>query len=683
MSKIKNNYLFAVLLIIIVGFIITSSSLKKFDCDEFEAIHTTWKVASGENIYSDFFQNHNPFFYYLLAPVVLISGAKIATLYVLRFILALIFLLILFFIYKIGEIAFDKVTGKTALILAVPSLLFFKGAEIRPDIPMLLFELAGFYFLLAFFKNKKITYLIISGVLFSFSFLFLQKAIVFIFLIYIMIIYKLIRGTIRFKHLLFFTLAIIATLIPYFSYLFLTSQFDQYYQCCFSINRQWLVADHYSLNFVSYFIHIFESLISIIVLFFIALPFCRKDENHIWIILFSFSLFAFVATAKYPWAEYFLQSISLLVLISAYALKIIFKKNNYIFMSAFLIILSPSYFYLNNPITGIKRSVQKARYVLNITSTNDIVYDPYLHFNLFYNKDVSYYWMKYRGFKTDYISEAYYFIKTKKPKIISVYRGVINPRYPFITRHYYKSQKYRDLYIIKPHYLNDSIILKHYLKEGKEYLIPLIDAMSPTSLDFETVKNVGNKFFINKHYKRAKYWLRHALSKNPFCELCILDLGLIYKDENNQRKVEFWREKLHEIRKLGVGPFEFEKGSILEKFVLKQTKFYKNQSFPIVLYIDAPTLDRDHTAFVSFEKNGNFYFAKDFSLDSAVSYHEINKISGLIKIPQNIPSGTYNIYFTFRIPRTDYRYKVIKNKKATKSRKIMIKKITIEDRNTL
>jgi len=678
-SKIKHNYLFSVLLIILIIFIFTCSFSKKFDCDEFEAIHSTWKVASGEIIYIDFFQNHNPFFYYLLAPVVLASGAKIATLYTARFVLALMFLMILLFIYKIGVTSFDEVTGKTALILAVPSLLFLRGVEIRPDIAMLLFELAGFYCLLVFFINKKVIYIIISGALFSFAFLFLQKALVFIFLVYVMNIYKVIKGKIEFKHLSFFTLAMVLVFLPYFLYLVFTFQLEQYYHCCVTINRQWLTAQHFTLLFASYFMVIFKPLTPVTVLFFVSLPFSLKTENQKWIFLFVIALFMFVATSKYFWPQYFLPSIALLVIISAHALKNIFRKENYVLVSAFLIILYPLYFYLNNPITKTKRSVQKARYVLNITSQNDIVYDPYLHFNLFYNKDIGYYWMINGGLETNYLSEAYYFIKTKKPKIISLHNVFVNPRHPCFVRYYYHSMKYPDLYIIKPHYLINNIILDYYLKTEKEYLIPLIDAMSPTSLDFETVKNVGNKFFKNKYYKRAKYWLRLALSKNPFCRLCIVNLELIYRAENNLNEAEFWQKKLREVQKMGIGPFEFERGSILEKFVIGKTKYVKDQLVPIILYIDATAFDSDHTAFVSFEKNDNLYFAKDFSLDSAVSYCEISKISGSIRIPQNIPTGVYNLYFTFRIPKTDYRYKLIRNKKLIKLRKIMIKKIIVEN----
>ncbi len=54
------------------------------NCDELEAIHSSWKTLQGEKIYIDFFQNHHPFFYYLMLPVIAIFKESIATIIVLR-----------------------------------------------------------------------------------------------------------------------------------------------------------------------------------------------------------------------------------------------------------------------------------------------------------------------------------------------------------------------------------------------------------------------------------------------------------------------------------------------------------------------------------------------------------------------------------------------------------------------
>ena len=40
-----------------------------FDHDEFEAIHTTWKILKGQVIYIDFFQQKPPFFHITMIPL--------------------------------------------------------------------------------------------------------------------------------------------------------------------------------------------------------------------------------------------------------------------------------------------------------------------------------------------------------------------------------------------------------------------------------------------------------------------------------------------------------------------------------------------------------------------------------------------------------------------------------------
>ena len=55
------------------------SALASLNHDELEAVHTAWKTVQGEVIYADFFQHHHPLFYAWLAPVIMLSGERAAT----------------------------------------------------------------------------------------------------------------------------------------------------------------------------------------------------------------------------------------------------------------------------------------------------------------------------------------------------------------------------------------------------------------------------------------------------------------------------------------------------------------------------------------------------------------------------------------------------------------------------
>ena len=175
--------------------------------DEFEAIHTAWKVANGKILYIDFFQNHNPLFYYFLSFFLSIFGAHIYTLYILRLLLLLIFLLSIFYIYTIGKLTFDRQTGIIASILSIPALVAFNGIEIDPDVPMLFLELMSLCFLFLFQKSKKTYFLSLSSFSLALSFLTLQKSIALIIIVYIYLIYMLFAEKITLKTLSYLVLS--------------------------------------------------------------------------------------------------------------------------------------------------------------------------------------------------------------------------------------------------------------------------------------------------------------------------------------------------------------------------------------------------------------------------------------------------------------------------------------------
>jgi 4-amino-4-deoxy-L-arabinose transferase-like glycosyltransferase len=105
--------LFGVLLVVIMF----NSLNRWFDHDEFEAVHTSWKILHGEEIYVDFFNHKHPFFYYLLTPVIAILGENTDTIIAIRVIIFFMLLLIFFVTYHFSVKVFNKETGIISLIL--------------------------------------------------------------------------------------------------------------------------------------------------------------------------------------------------------------------------------------------------------------------------------------------------------------------------------------------------------------------------------------------------------------------------------------------------------------------------------------------------------------------------------------------------------------------------------------
>ncbi|OQX52846.1 MAG: hypothetical protein B5M53_07695, partial [Candidatus Cloacimonas sp. 4484_209] len=130
---------------------------------------------------------------------------------------------------------------------------------------------------------------------------------------------------------------------------------------------------------------------------------------------------------------------------------------------------------------------------------------------------------------------------------------------------------------------------------------------------------------------------------------------------------------LKNLQPLTHGPFPFEDGGSLDA-VSFSSKAQKRNSIQIELFVHPPSTFHGCTAFLSFYKNGSFYFGKDLNLTNFKPLGELYAYTGKISIPRSIPSGTYDVFFTFRIPKIDYRYHLWEKGTLTQETKISIGK---------
>ncbi|MEP5069019.1 MAG: glycosyltransferase family 39 protein, partial [Crocinitomicaceae bacterium] len=130
--------------------VLSMSLFRDFDHDEFEAVHTAWKILTGEVIYIDFFQHHHPFFYYLIIPFIKLIGEKALTLLILRLFIFSFFLGILRISYLLIKDIFDsnRIAWLAILLLVSTSMFSQKVIEIRPDVPQVFFGLLAILFYL-------------------------------------------------------------------------------------------------------------------------------------------------------------------------------------------------------------------------------------------------------------------------------------------------------------------------------------------------------------------------------------------------------------------------------------------------------------------------------------------------------------------------------------------------------
>lgn len=422
------------------------------NCDELEAIHSSWKTLQGEKIYIDFFQNHHPFFYYLMLPVIAIFKESIATIIVLRIMVFLMLLLIFIVTYLISIKVFDKETGIISVVLLATTLIFITPAiEIRPDVPQTLFGLLSIYFLVEYFENKSVKYLVLNSFFLGLSFLFLQKAVFLILLTGSILLVDAYRKNINYRNLLLCLSVFVITIAPYFLYLIYTGSLSSY------IMFNWMVNMAY-LNQFSPFGYLkiaFRENTMLWCFWLLGFLFFTETPNQKRLRALSLGLFIFVFFVRSPYKQYLMMTMPLVAILSANAINSIFRRNTKVFLVVLIIsIILPSYVLLRQARKKSNhKQLEKINYVLSVTDKEDYVYDGDILFNVF-RKDIDFFWYSVRPkyhlatYKTitQYDYDIYKLIDSYKPKVISNYH-IGNMWDKRISRYYVQSDKYEDLFI--------------------------------------------------------------------------------------------------------------------------------------------------------------------------------------------------------------------------------------------
>ncbi len=425
---------------------------KFFDHDELFAIHTAWKILRGEKMYTGFMQLHHPLLHLLLTPVITIFGENINSLSASRVFIFITFLLILAVTYRLSSRVFGKETGIISLALLTTTLHFVnRGIEVRPDVPQTLFNLLSILYLLDFLETRSKKSLILGSVFLGVAFLFLQKAIILIFLVECLFLYGAYRRLIGLKEFLLHVSVIALVVAPFYLYIFLSGSFAQYILFSWIIHTK-LLENSSPLSLLTSSLRLNPALwgfYALAILFFIKI---RTQKMFIFV---SLGLLATVFVARAPNPQYLLPSFPLMACAAAYAIYSLFRKKKLILALAIIIsTVKPLYMlakYAKNTNSG---QLHKIEYVLKNSGPEDYVYDGNTNFNVF-RKDLDYIWFigkpstgvlaTYQSM-TDYKYDVPQLIEKFRPRIISVsFRQYLID--PTISRYYVPSDEFRDLYI--------------------------------------------------------------------------------------------------------------------------------------------------------------------------------------------------------------------------------------------
>lgn len=173
--------------VLLIGFIfymafvyVKISGNRSFNFDEFEVLYAGASLLRGKLLYADRIEPHFPLFNICIANLIGLCGFKTTTIIITRYVILFTNLIALIFVYKIGEIIWDRRTGLLAVCFTLSSIVFLnKGIEIRHDVFNMSFNVIGAYYGLRFIKEKeRYRYIILSGIFLGIAFASTQKALV-------------------------------------------------------------------------------------------------------------------------------------------------------------------------------------------------------------------------------------------------------------------------------------------------------------------------------------------------------------------------------------------------------------------------------------------------------------------------------------------------------------------------
>ena len=222
------------------------------------------------------------------------------------------------------------------------------------------------------------------------------------------------------------------------------------------------------------------------------------------------------------------------------------------------------------------------------------------------------------------------------------------------------------------YYINKSLVEE---KETK-FLIKFLHTLNPSQFNLDLGFRVGKTLFKKHLYHEAERWLKISQIRDPINKKCLLMLNIIYKRLGNDSKAEETSKLLYKLDYVSLGDWTFKTGLSLKGFQIP-SKAEKGTSVPVLFYLSLPAFNGDQSIFLSFEKNGHFYFGQDFSLLDAKPFGSLYKLRRLFTIPKTIPSGLYNVFFTFRMPKIDFKYPLRINSRFMDKNKVLLTHIRI------
>jgi 4-amino-4-deoxy-L-arabinose transferase-like glycosyltransferase len=149
------------------------------DPDELEHLHAACAVSWGKVPYRDFFEHHAPGLYYVLQPILRVTGTELPALWWSRLLMWVAGMATL---ALTGAMAYRVAGGRAALVaptlLSCTTIFFWKSVEVRPDVPAALLLTLAACILIRHWRRAPSLAALLVGLLLGLATLLTQKAIV-------------------------------------------------------------------------------------------------------------------------------------------------------------------------------------------------------------------------------------------------------------------------------------------------------------------------------------------------------------------------------------------------------------------------------------------------------------------------------------------------------------------------
>jgi hypothetical protein len=432
---------------------------RHFDHDELEHIHSAWYILQGKTPYLDFFQNHNPTLWFLLAPIILFFGEGTAVLFVSRAIMLLLLTGIAMSVRALSREAGSSTRESHYAVLFVLScsVLINKSLEVRPDVPQVFFGLLSCLYFLRYLKNKRPLYMVLAGFLAGVSFVMLQKSVLLFAAVGVSMLWLLWRGTVAWRAPLLYAIGNIFPMAGLALYLIYSGCFGDY------ILTNWVLNMNQLMPF-SPLRNLFHSLIENTALWGLvglSLWTClfRKRGGPVLqlVSLWGMLLLVCLFLIPRPHNQHLVFPIALLAIPAARQAVWLFERfkcpETCRSRALALALIVPGCVMAANLAESNRLQLKMIRYVLSRTAPDERVYDGDIQFNL-YRPDLHYFWFSVKPLKgldsynrvsgNRFASyDIHQLIEAKKPVFIS--DVCVNMDDPLITRTY-KNTPFPHLY---------------------------------------------------------------------------------------------------------------------------------------------------------------------------------------------------------------------------------------------